>query len=83
MAKPTARQRYYLFQIALLRGFGVFVGSMITAANIPEAVKLRDAAPLAGDIVGGFFVLVVGVAIYLGGGATQRRYEAYIAREID
>ncbi|WP_206677319.1 hypothetical protein [Caulobacter sp. SSI4214] len=86
MAKPTARQRYYLFQIALLRGFGVFVGALscvLAAANLPEAIRLRDAVLLAGNIVGAVIVFGVGVALYFGGRAIQRRYEAYIESEID
>lgn len=86
MAKPTARQRYHLFQFVLLRGFGVFVGALgflLSAASLPEAIRLRDAALLAGNIVAGLIVLAIGVAIYLGGGAIQRRYETYIESEID
>jgi amino acid transporter len=86
MAKPTLMQRYYLFQIAWMRWFGVVFASaaiLITASNLPWLVRSRDLKLIATNVGGGAGFLLIGLALYLIGTSVQRRYRAHIAQQID
>lgn len=86
MARPTFIQRYYLFQIAWMRWFGLVfaIGSMaITASNLPGLLEAGDNSLLAVNLgVAGAFAFV-GIGLYRIGTVVQRRYRAHIQRQID
>jgi hypothetical protein len=86
MAKPTLMQRYYLFQIAWMRWFGVVFASaaiLITGSNLPWLIRSRDLKLIATNVGGGAGFFLIGLALYLIGTAVQRRYRAHIAQQID
>lgn len=86
MAKPTPLQRFYLFQIAYMRWFGVVfaaVALLITVMNLPELMRLNDRKLLATNLVGGAAFVLVGLALYLIGRAVQKRYRAQIEKQAE
>ena len=86
MAKPTALQRFHLFNIAYMRWFGVAfaVGAiLITASNLPWLIRSNDMKLLATNFGGGAAFFVIGLALYKVGTAVQRRYRAHIASRIE
>lgn len=86
MARPTPLQRYYLFQIGLMRWFGaIFAGAaiLITGSNLPWLARLGDPRLLALDVIGGAGFYLAGLVLYRLGSSLQRRYRAHIREQID
>jgi hypothetical protein len=85
MAEPTRMQRYYLFQIALMRWFGaIFAGFaiLITASNLPWLMRSGDSKLLMSNVGGGAAFLLIGLTLYRVGTVVQRRYRTHIEGQI-
>lgn len=86
MAKPTASQRYALFQLAALRWFSVAAapfGAVIIGFNLLDLAGSGNRETLALIAAGGLASGLFCFALYRVSAALERRYRAYIEAEID